>query len=125
VYNFPSGNRPHHSSALPTQGAPGPLVLRMAEEQYWAQPDARESWQALVELAQARVGATGAAIVVRSDCGGLWCKVSCGAAPAVGTRLDPQSGLTGLCFHLGLSLLCRDTDSEPKVDAVARSHKST
>jgi hypothetical protein len=40
-------------------------------------------------------------------------------APPVGTFIDPDTGLTGLCFRTGEALLCRDTEQDSRVDAAA------
>lgn len=65
-----------------------------------------------------QTGASGAAIAlgIRAD---LYCRATLGIAPPVGTHLDPESGLTGLCFRTGKVLLCRDTEQDSRVDAGA------
>lgn len=38
---------------------------------------------------------------------------------AEGSRSDMDSGLSGLCLRVGMPLLCRDTDTDPRVDSEA------
>ncbi|HET7206931.1 MAG TPA: GAF domain-containing protein [Terriglobales bacterium] len=80
---------------------------------------APETIQPLVERARVNTGADGAALAVSFGGDDLRCAASSGAAPPVGTRLDPDTGLTGLCFRRGQALLCRDTDADARVDAAA------
>ncbi len=45
------------------------------------------------------------------------CRASVGEkAPALGTRLDVNSGLSGECFRVGRTLRCDDTEMDPRVD---------
>ena len=45
------------------------------------------------------------------------CRASIGAgAPALGTRLDVNSGLSGECFRDGKTLRCDDAENDPRVD---------
>jgi hypothetical protein len=49
--------------------------------------------------------------------GGVMCRASVGeSAPALGTRLDVNSGLSGECFRAGKTLRCDDTENDPRVD---------
>jgi len=46
------------------------------------------------------------------------CRAAYGStAPPAGTRLDPGSGLSGLCVRTGQSLRCDDAESDPRVDS--------
>jgi hypothetical protein len=63
-------------------------------------------------------GASGAAIAFRTGAE-LSCRASCGTAPPAGTFVDPDAGLTGICFRTGEALLCRDTELDSRVDASA------
>jgi len=38
------------------------------------------------------------------------------SAPALGTRLDVNSGLSGECFRKGKTLRCDDAENDPRVD---------
>jgi GAF domain-containing protein/PilZ domain-containing protein len=50
--------------------------------------------------------------------GSVLCRASVGAsAPALGTRLEANSGICGECFRTGKSLRCDDTEIDPRVDA--------
>jgi hypothetical protein len=49
--------------------------------------------------------------------GGVMCRASIGeSAPALGTRLDVSSGLSGECFREGKPLRCDDAENDPRVD---------
>jgi hypothetical protein len=49
--------------------------------------------------------------------GSVICRASVGEkAPALGTRLDVNSGLSGECFRVGRALRCDDTEMDPRVD---------
>jgi len=65
-----------------------------------------------------QTGASGAAIALSTGVG-LCCVASYGNAPPLATRVDPDRGLTGLCFHAGEALLCRDTEHDSRVDVEA------
>jgi len=60
-------------------------------------------------------GASAAIALVHKD--GVICRASVGeSAPALGTRLDVNSGLSGECFRKGKTLRCDDAESDPRVD---------
>ncbi|HEX3544081.1 MAG TPA: GAF domain-containing protein, partial [Candidatus Acidoferrum sp.] len=45
------------------------------------------------------------------------CRASIGgSAPALGTRLDVNSGISGECFREGKALRCDDAENDPRVD---------
>jgi putative methionine-R-sulfoxide reductase with GAF domain len=47
----------------------------------------------------------------------VMCRASVGAgAPALGTRLDVNSGFAGECFRSGKALRCDDAENDPRVD---------
>ena len=49
--------------------------------------------------------------------GAVICRASVGeSAPALGTRLDVNSGLSGECFRDGKALRCDDAENDPRVD---------
>lgn len=49
--------------------------------------------------------------------GAVMCRASIGnSAPALGTRLDVNNGLSGECFRAGKTLRCDDTENDPRVD---------
>jgi putative methionine-R-sulfoxide reductase with GAF domain len=60
-------------------------------------------------------GTSAAIALVHKD--GVICRASVGAsAPALGTRLDVNSGLSGVCFREGRTLRCDDAENDPRVD---------
>ena len=75
----------------------------------------------VVESTASLTGASGAALAL-TEGGKFVCRSAYGAtAPAVGTRLEPSSGLSGLCVRTGHMLRCDDAESDPRVDSsVAR-----
>lgn len=49
--------------------------------------------------------------------GAVICRASVGeSAPALGARLDVNSGLSGECFREGKALRCDDAENDPRVD---------
>lgn len=51
--------------------------------------------------------------------GAVICRASVGeSAPALGTRLDVNSGLSGECFRAAKTLRCDDAENDPRVDLV-------
>ena len=73
-------------------------------------------FQAIVEEAMERTGASGAAIALSTE-DAVCCRASTGAlAPEVGTRLQAGTSLTGLCLGTGEILLCNDTSTDRRVD---------
>jgi len=75
----------------------------------------------VVESTASLTGASGAALAL-TEGGKFLCRSAYGAtAPPVGTRLEPSSGLSGLCVRTGHMLRCDDAESDPRVDSsVAR-----
>jgi GAF domain-containing protein len=76
----------------------------------------RNVLQGLAERVNADIGATGAAIAV-GDSGCMECFASVGSAPGIGTPLDPNIGLSGLCVRTGTIVHCRDASTDARVDA--------
>jgi hypothetical protein len=68
------------------------------------------------ERARTLTRGTGAAIALVHK-GRVVCRASVGdSAPALGTRLDVNSGLSGECFRTGKTLRCDDAEHDPRVD---------
>jgi putative methionine-R-sulfoxide reductase with GAF domain len=68
------------------------------------------------ERARTLTRGTSAAIALVHK-GGVVCRASVGeSAPALGTRLDVNSGLSGECFRKGKTLRCDDAENDPRVD---------
>ncbi|HVP52511.1 MAG TPA: GAF domain-containing protein [Terriglobales bacterium] len=71
----------------------------------------------VVESAATLTGASGSALALAKE-GSLVCRSAYGStAPPVGTRLEPGSGLSGLCVRTGHMLRCDDAESDPRVDS--------
>jgi TonB family protein len=69
----------------------------------------------IVERIRGVTGSDGAAIVLEHP-GGFLCRASSGAAPVLGARLDPSSGLSGECVRNGEVVRCEDTETDPRAD---------
>jgi protein TonB len=72
----------------------------------------------VAERAQLIAAASGVAIAL-GDSNAMACRASIGTAPDVGVLLQPQTGLSGHCLRSGQTVHCTDTQSDPRVDAVA------
>ncbi|MFZ3211050.1 MAG: GAF domain-containing protein [Terriglobales bacterium] len=71
----------------------------------------------VVESAATLTGASGSAIAL-AEGGKFVCRATYGStAPPLGTRLDPSSGLSGLCVRTGHQLRCDDAERDPRVDS--------
>jgi GAF domain-containing protein len=78
--------------------------------------DLTASLRLIGERARALTRGSSAAIALLHK-GAVICRASVGeSAPALGTRLDVNSGLSGECFRLGKTLRCDDAESDPRVD---------
>jgi hypothetical protein len=70
----------------------------------------------IAERARVLTRGTSAAIALAHK-GSVMCRASVGeSAPALGARLDVNSGLSGECFREGKALRCDDTEHDPRVD---------
>ena len=68
------------------------------------------------ERARSLTRGTSAAVALAHK-GVVMCRASVGeSAPALGTRLDVNSGFSGECFRVGKTLRCDDTENDPRVD---------
>jgi putative methionine-R-sulfoxide reductase with GAF domain len=78
--------------------------------------DLNSALRLIGERARTLTRGTGAAIALVHK-SGVVCRASVGeSAPALGTRLDVNSGLSGECFRAGKTLRCDDTENDPRVD---------
>ncbi len=78
--------------------------------------DLTASLRLIGERARSLTRGSGAAIAL-SHKGVVMCRASVGnSAPALGTRLDVNSGLSGECFRKGKALRCDDAENDPRVD---------
>ncbi len=71
--------------------------------------------QIITDRALALTGATGSALALLTD-GRMLCRARSGAAPAVGSEVDIEGGLSGECVRTGEIVQCEDTASDPRVD---------
>ncbi len=62
--------------------------------------------------------AEGAAIALPLD-EDIVCRATAGNAPRLGVKLDPGAGLSGRCLRSGEPVLCRDSETDPSVNAEA------
>ncbi len=76
----------------------------------------------ITDAARQLTGASGAALAMWRD-GAMVCRARSGdPAPALGTRLNAESGISGECLRSGKIQHCADTENDPRVDAeVCRS----
>ena len=72
----------------------------------------------VVAQAHLLTSADGAALVLR-DKEAIVCRASIGNAPELGSRLGPNSGLSGECFRVGQVVCCDDAYSDPRVNLAA------
>ncbi len=78
--------------------------------------DLTASLRLIGERARTLTRGTSAAIALVHK-GGVMCRASIGeSAPALGTRLDVNSGLSGECFRAGKTMRCDDAENDPRVD---------
>src|SRR5438105_14898353 len=74
--------------------------------------DLATSLQRIAEAARLLTGAEGAAIALPRD-GRIVCQARAGGrAPAMGTKLDVDSGLSGECLRTGQVMRCNDTEKD-------------
>jgi hypothetical protein len=67
------------------------------------------------------MSASGAVVAV-CDSEGARCLTSTGDAPAVGSRLQPDSEFTRQCLETGAVILCQDAENDPRIrPSVAKS----
>ncbi|MGH9512287.1 MAG: TonB family protein [Terriglobales bacterium] len=72
----------------------------------------------VAEQIRLTVAATGVAIALTRS-GELVCRAATGSAPDLGVRLNPHSGLSGLCLHTRTPQRCDDTEMDHRVDLAA------
>jgi len=75
----------------------------------------------VIERIRSLTHADGAALAIRDE-QGVYCLASVGDAPEVGSRLQPESGLTRECFESSQVVLCDDAERDSRVRlAVAKN----
>ena len=77
---------------------------------------------AIAEAAQALTGATGAALAIRHEGEFICCASSGQTAPALGARLNVDSGISGECLRTGKILRCNNTETDSRVDREVCRH---
>ncbi len=101
-------------------GAAGGAAVGSGTMQYEFSPlgtDFNAALRLVGERARSLTRGTSAAIALTHK-GSVMCRASVGGgAPALGTRLDVNSGFCGECFRSGKSLRCDDAEVDPRVDA--------
>jgi GAF domain-containing protein len=79
--------------------------------------DADRVFELVAEQTANLTGATGSAIAL-AERGHFVCRARFGStAPERGTRLDPGTGLSGLCVRTGHMLRCDDAERDPRVSS--------
>jgi len=72
----------------------------------------------IAERVRLSTQADGVAIALTRS-GELVCRAAAGRAPELGIRLNPYSGLSGLCLRGKTIQRCDDTETDPRVDVAA------
>lgn len=82
--------------------------------------DLDTSLRRVAETAQTLTGANGAAIAIRRE-GAIVCQARAGEmAPALGTKLNADSGISGECLRTARAVRCDDTTKDARVDPEVR-----
>ncbi len=101
-------------------GSGGGAAVASGTMQYEFSPlgnDFNAALRLVGERARSLTRGSSAAIALTHK-GSVMCRASVGdSAPALGTRLDVNSGFCGECFRSGKSLRCDDAEIDPRVDA--------
>src|SRR5258708_7418957 len=97
-------------------GSRGPASATVQYEFNSLGTDLTAALRLIGERARSLTRGTSAAIALVHK-GGVMCRASVGeSAPALGTRLDVNSGLSGECFRAGKTVRCDDAENDPRVD---------
>jgi putative methionine-R-sulfoxide reductase with GAF domain len=109
-------------SLEPEASAPEKKGLQLASTtvQYEFNPlgsDLNVALRLISERARSLTRGTGAAIALAHN-GSMVCRASVGTnVPALGTRLDADSGFSGECIRSAKALRCDDAETDPRVNA--------
>jgi len=80
-----------------------------------------DTWMMVVEKVYRLTAADGAIVAARDEQGAC-CIASKGEAPAVGSRLQPDSAFTRACFETGRVMFCEDAMADSRIQpAVAQA----
>jgi GAF domain/Sel1 repeat len=82
------------------------------------QLDRPDALNLVTERARSLTGGNGAALGLEEGDTVLCC-ASTGHAPPLNATIRPDSGISGECLRTGKSLLCQDTNTDPRVDREA------
>lgn len=81
--------------------------------------DIDDLMRVVTERARLMANAEGAAVELADGTDMVYRAVSGSAEGSLGARLSMKSSLSGLCVRLGTSLLCEDSERDPRVDREA------
>ncbi len=99
-----------------SQGQVHPISATVQYEFNSLGTDLAASLRMIAERARSLTRAASAAVALLHK-GSVVCRATVGAsAPAFGTRLDVNSGLSGECFREGKTLRCDDAEHDTRVD---------
>jgi Tfp pilus assembly protein PilZ len=90
-------------------------------EEDLARCDLVSALRLLLDRARSLTRASGAAIAL-ADGSDVVCRARSGVAPDLGARFKPDAGLSGEAVRTGATVLCSDTNEDPRVDRVACQH---
>ena len=119
--------RASEAAARPEPVAAAVAAVAAEEPRATAIPAAEASWSTeadepglskLIRSMMLMTAADGAAIALRVG-DGIVCRARAGNAPQLGVKLNPDAGLSGRCLRDGEPVLCRDSESDPAVNAEA------
>ena len=92
------------------------MIASLRNTPVTGEADLATSLQRIAEAARLLTGAEGAAIALPRD-GRIICQARAGdMAPAMGTKLDVDSGLSGECLRTGQVMRCNDAEKDLRVD---------
>jgi GAF domain/PilZ domain/Sel1 repeat len=103
-------------SAVGTETARAPAAIAAHDRAAFPKSSADEQLSSAAERALLLTHAHGSAIALR-DGQSIVCRAAAGElAPPIGSKMDPQSGISGACLRLGRLLVCNCAESDPHVD---------
>ena len=103
-------------STIETETASGRAAIAAHDGAAFPKPNGDEQLASAAERALLLTHAAGSAIALR-DGQSVVCRAAAGElAPPIGSKIDPQSGISGACLRLGRLLVCNCAESDPHVD---------
>lgn len=82
-------------------------------------PDLEPALHLIAQRALTLTWSSGAAIALidRSEPSQMVCRARAGSdAPEIGAQVDPNAGFSGECIRSGKTIICHDTEDDPRVD---------